>query len=192
MPDQQKDLLYPTQAARLWGTCNYPLSLFACLFRQAHALRSFGQPIYIEVSGLRVIQVPHGLSCLLSHNLLAYRVWPEGKVWTACAAAVGIYDVNSKRAAVGPYLRRRSGTISVFPSCLALGADRAHLLAKASSGTLKEILLGEASALLGCDAEPFFEVSIERAVLLFGCFAGCVEIPRLSGQESKQRLIAFL
>ena len=46
------------QAARLWGTCNYPLSLFACLYRQAHALRSFGQPIYIEVSGLRVIQVP--------------------------------------------------------------------------------------------------------------------------------------
>ena len=64
--------------------------------------------------------------------------------------------------------------------------------AKASSGTLKEVLIGEASALLGCDAEPFFEVSIERAVLLFGCFAGCVEIPRLSGQESKQRLIAFL
>ena len=59
------------QAARLWGTCNYPLSLFACLFRQAHALRSFGQPIYIEVSGLRVIQVPHGLSCLLDRKHLA-------------------------------------------------------------------------------------------------------------------------
>ena len=57
------------QAARLWGTCNYPLSLFACLFRQAHALRSFGQPIYIEVSELRVIQVPHGLSCLLNQEL---------------------------------------------------------------------------------------------------------------------------
>ena len=81
---------YPTQAARLWGTCNYPLSLFACLYRQAHALRSNGAPIYIEVCGLRVIQVPHGLSCLLDHILLAYRVWPEGKVWTACAAAVGI------------------------------------------------------------------------------------------------------
>ena len=59
------------QAARLWGTCNYPLSLFACLIRQAHALRSFGQPIYIEVSGLRVIQVPHGLSCLLDRKHLA-------------------------------------------------------------------------------------------------------------------------
>ena len=57
--------IYPMQAARPRGTCNYPLSLFACLFRQAHALRSFGQPIYIEVSGLRVIQVLHGLSCLL-------------------------------------------------------------------------------------------------------------------------------
>ena len=74
------------------------------------------------------------------------------------------------------------------PRCLTLSADRA----RTSSGTLKEVLIGEASALLGCDAEPFFEVSIERAVLLFGCFAGCVEIPRLSGQESKQRLIAFL
>ena len=74
------------------------------------------------------------------------------------------------------------------PRCLPLSADRA----RTSSGTLKAVLLSEASALLGCDAEPFFEVSIERAVLLFGCFAGCVEIPRLSGQESKQRFIAFL
>ena len=40
--------IYPTQAARPWGTCNYPLSLFACrVNRQAHALRSFGQPITI-------------------------------------------------------------------------------------------------------------------------------------------------
>ena len=64
--------IHLTQAARPRGTCNYPLSLFACrVNRQAHALRSFGQPIYIEVSGLRVIQVPHGLSCLLDQEHLA-------------------------------------------------------------------------------------------------------------------------
>ena len=60
-----------TQAARPRGTCNYPLSLFACLCRQAHALRSFEQPITIQECGLRVIQVPHGLSCLLDQGHLA-------------------------------------------------------------------------------------------------------------------------
>ena len=50
------------------------ITRFRCslaLIRQAHALRSFGQPIYIEASGLRVIQVPHGLSCLPSQKWLS-------------------------------------------------------------------------------------------------------------------------
>ena|GEM_PF-4623259 len=31
LPGRSTSFFYPTQAARPWGTCNYPLSLFACL-----------------------------------------------------------------------------------------------------------------------------------------------------------------
>ena len=122
-------LLVATRGLRLRGGWVDPLSLFACLFRQAHALRSFGQPIYIEVSGLRVVQPPHRLRPLWQRqprktsllSVSAKRVRQRGD---SSPTKFISNKTRAKQRRMSESACADSRTGKRGTSCLALGADQ--------------------------------------------------------------------